>query len=659
MQSKSIRKSLPRLATVVVLLFLLLLIPVNILIQLNTRHNAQMESTRQMFGQLKQAIQTNIKDIENEKQLFKNRCIRSADTVAYYVEYNQEAIHDINITKELANRLEIDEIHYFTPDGEIFAGTHPEYYGLKFDSGEQIGFFKPMLQDHTLKLCQDIMPNTGEGKEMQYAAVWMENGSGIVQIGMEPRHIQREIEEKSLQNIVDKMPFELNGYLHIIDKQTQRVVASTKEDLLGKIMYEDEQAYSNYKNTNLKQYHDKYKGAWFCVYTKVYEDYILVRSYRSADIFAEILKSTGLVLMYIVLGSVGVIAIIRWYIRAKLIKNLNVIIYELKKIGSGSIERIEVKTHISEFDELLMYINQMIQSTNSSWNKLVYLMDRGELPIGIFEKNIFYERIFVNERLKDILCLREQNVWSSERMAEQLEKIFVRLEKNVVDKANHVFAYEKDGIIKYLHMEKLIDDQSTVYYVTDMTSWWREFHEVKEQVEIDELTGLYNRRGFYEKVNQLFGAVQERGYAAVVMVDADNLKKINDCTGHYMGDKYLRLIAVSLKEAAGENGVCARLGGDEFVVFLYGFSKLEDLDDVVEHMKAERGRFFAKIQENISYTLQFSMGVAVYPTEGQDIHTLMRLADQSMYQEKKIRKSCRETYVNEMFQQQSIPQERK
>ena len=92
MQSKSIRKSLPRLATVVVLLFLSLLIPVNILIQFNTRHNAQMESTRQMFGQLKQAIQTNIKDIENEKQLFKNRCIRSADTVAYYVEYNQEAI---------------------------------------------------------------------------------------------------------------------------------------------------------------------------------------------------------------------------------------------------------------------------------------------------------------------------------------------------------------------------------------------------------------------------------------------------------------------------------------------------------------------------------------------------------------------------------------
>ncbi len=638
MASKSIRKTLPRLATVVVLLFLIMIIPVNIIIQFNMKHNSQLQSTREMFGQLKQVIQTNIKDIESEKQLFKNRCIRSADTVAYYIAYNKEALYDINITRELAERLEVDEIHYFTPEGKIFAGTHPEYFGLSFDSGEQIGFFKPMLQDKSLKLCQDIAPNTAMQKEMQYAAVWMEDGSGIVQIGMEPRHIQQKIKENSLQNIVDKMPFEVNGYLHIIDKNTRQTVASTKKTLVGKEMYPQEQI--NYRDRKLKEYHAKYGGSMFCVYAKMYGDYILVRAYKSSDIFLDILESSALVLLYIILGSIGIIVIIRWYVHEKLIKNLNVIMYELNKIRSGSIERIEVKTNILEFDELLLYINQMLQSINSSWNKLVYLMDRGELPIGIFEKNIFHKRTFVNERLKDILCLNTQEQKPSMETAELLEELLIRIEKNVIDESSHVFEYDKDGVVKYLHIEKLIDDQSTIYYVTDMTSWWKGFHEVKEQVEIDVLTGLYNRRGFYEKMEQLSDTPKVvDGYDAVIMVDADDLKKINDCSGHYMGDKYLKLIADSLKESAGENAVCARLGGDEFVVFLSGFSNIKDLNAVMERMKAERGKFFAQVQGNIRYTLEFSMGAAVYPTDGQDIHLLMRLADQRMYEEKKARKN--------------------
>ena len=77
----------------------------------------------------------------------------------------------------------------------------------------------------------------------------------------------------------------------------------------------------------------------------------------------------------------------------------------------------------------------------------------------------------------------------------------IRIEKNVIDESSHVFEYDKDGVVKYLHIEKLIDDQSTIYYVTDMTSWWKGFHEVKEQVEIDVLTGLYNRRGFTRRWN--------------------------------------------------------------------------------------------------------------------------------------------------------------
>lgn len=68
-------------------------------------------------------------------------------------------------------------------------------------------------------------------------------------------------------------------------------------------------------------------------------------------------KSTALILLYIVFVSIGVLMIIRWYVNQKLIKNLTIVIHELKKIEDGNISNITLKTGITEFDELLFYIN--------------------------------------------------------------------------------------------------------------------------------------------------------------------------------------------------------------------------------------------------------------------------------------------------------------
>ena len=71
---------------------------------------------------------------------------------------------DMEELKRIAALMEVDEIHIFDKTGRIVAGTHPEYYDYTFDSGEQMSFFKPMLEDRSLKLVQDVTPNTAEGK---------------------------------------------------------------------------------------------------------------------------------------------------------------------------------------------------------------------------------------------------------------------------------------------------------------------------------------------------------------------------------------------------------------------------------------------------------------------------------------------------------------
>lgn len=635
MKNKSFEKLLPRLAMTMTFLFLLIIIPINMWFQLYIQHNTQKRSAEEMFGQFEQQIRLNEKELENTRKEFAERCIQAADAVAFCVMLDKNLVFNREETRELADKLEIDEIHYFSQKGEIIEGTHPKYFGFTFDSGEQMNFFKPMLEDRTMKLCQEIMPNTAEGKPMQYAAVWTEDGSYIVQIGMEPRRLQEEMEEKSLQNIIRGFPFEVSGYLHIIDKNTNTVVASTKETMVG--MDFDKELRARESAYEIRTLHEMFGGKHYCVYLKEYDDYIFVRTYESLYSFYSMLKSSGLVIFYTVIGSIGIVWMIRRYVKRKLVSNLNAINRELRKIEDGNIEKITLNTGITEFEEVLFYINRMLDNIRLNWDKFSYIMDKAGIPVGIYEKNTFYKKAFVNDRLIEILDIGKEDA-SPEEMNSRVEEKLRQAQQKELDGFEHIFEYGGKENRKYLRIEKITDDQSVLYYVTDVSFWWEEMNHVKERSSIDELTGVYNRRGFYEKMESLFEQEDAGGCAAMLMIDADNLKKINDTFGHNAGDQYLRTIAKELQKAAGERSVCGRLGGDEFVVFLYGMEQ-EELKKRIAAIKAVRGQRFETELKNQEYGIQFSLGASFYPLEGEDFHLLMRIADERMYQEKNYRKS--------------------
>lgn len=635
MKNKSFEKLLPRLAMTMTFLFLLIIIPINMWFQLYIQHNTQKRSAEEMFGQFEQQIRLNEKELENTRKEFAERCIQAADAVAFCVMLDKNLVFNREETRELADKLEIDEIHYFSQEGEIIEGTHPKYFGFTFDSGEQMNFFKPMLEDRTMKLCQEIMPNTAEGKPMQYAAVWTEDGSYIVQIGMEPRRLQKEMEEKSLQNIIRGFPFEVSGYLHIIDKNTNTVVASTKETMVG--MDFDKELRARESAHEIRTFHEMFGGKHYCVYVKEYDDYIFIRTYESLYSFYSMLKSSGLVIFYTVLGSIGIMWMIRRYVKRKLVSNLNAINRELRKIEDGNIEKITLNTGITEFEEVLFYINRMLDNIRLNWDKFSYIMDKAGIPVGIYEKNTFYKKAFVNDRLIEILDIGKEDA-SPEEMNSRVEEKLRQAQQKELDGFEHIFEYGGKENRKYLRIEKITDDQSVLYYVTDVSFWWEEMNHVKERSSIDELTGVYNRRGFYEKMESLFEQEDAGGCAAMLMIDADNLKKINDTFGHNAGDQYLRTIAKELQKTAGERSVCGRLGGDEFVVFLYGMEQ-EELKKRIAAIKAVRGQRFETEMKNQEYGIQFSLGASFYPFEGEDFHLLMRIADERMYQEKNYRKS--------------------
>ncbi len=175
--------------------------------------------------------------------------------------------------------------------------------------------------------------------------------------------------------------------------------------------------------------------------------------------------------------------------------------------------------------------------------------------------------------------------------------------------------------------------------MVDVSQWWDRMEVLKSQRDTDVLTNLYNRRAFCELMMDMFEKESQLGYAAVVAVDADRLKQINDIYGHHCGDTYLERIARILRSVDMQHSICARVGGDEFAMLLYGYSTAAQLQHAVTALMEKRDTLGMRLCEGTDVVVRFSVGCAYYPDEGRDYQELMHRADERMYQDKRARRN--------------------
>jgi diguanylate cyclase (GGDEF)-like protein/PAS domain S-box-containing protein len=172
---------------------------------------------------------------------------------------------------------------------------------------------------------------------------------------------------------------------------------------------------------------------------------------------------------------------------------------------------------------------------------------------------------------------------------------------------------------------------------TDITEHRKAEEQVRELAFYDPLTGLPNRRLFMDRLTQAVAGSRRNGsYGALLLVDLDNFKKLNDTLGHAAGDKLLQNIAKNLKGALREGDTISRLGGDEFIIRLSGLPRAEYNAIVIAKKVAEKVRVTISqsgVFDNIVRHSTASIGVLVFRGES-DIDDLMKRADFAMYQSK-------------------------
>jgi diguanylate cyclase (GGDEF)-like protein len=156
----------------------------------------------------------------------------------------------------------------------------------------------------------------------------------------------------------------------------------------------------------------------------------------------------------------------------------------------------------------------------------------------------------------------------------------------------------------------------------------------------DGLTGLPNRRLMLEHLNQAFQrCVRHNNGLALLFLDLNGFKPVNDKYGHKAGDDVLKQVAHRLSGAVRASDRVARLGGDEFVVLAEGIAGKDDVCDFVRKINAEIERPIL-LKEWGEVAISTSIGVSIYPRDGQDIETLLRNADTAMYEAKRSGSNC-------------------
>ena len=193
-----------------------------------------------------------------------------------------------------------------------------------------------------------------------------------------------------------------------------------------------------------------------------------------------------------------------------------------------------------------------------------------------------------------------------------------------------------------------------VAYITTMlaadVNYGKEMFKVLS--ETDEMTGLLNKRSFSPMLGKAIEVAEQYSQPlSVMMIDADNLKKVNDTYGHKAGDKLILTIASTIRDCLRTSDIICRYGGDEFVALLPQFPSAKAAETAERLRSAVENTSFDVDGEKITTTV--SIGVASYPDKVSKTSALMEKADEALYESKKAGRNKVVVYVENQSQSQT------
>lgn len=331
------------------------------------------------------------------------------------------------------------------------------------------------------------------------------------------------------------------------------------------------------------------------------------------------IKINGIKAMYVVISG----------IKDKTMEEIDGFIHSIVSVIQNTAQmRVTNNSLLSSYEVLKDILNNIGSG--------IIVCDRNSAAI-LFSNKVAAESKEIQNAIKE--CIQE--LMSSEEYKSYLDRKKAYDEEDGTDYVKpYIRPIEKysaeSGLwfeIRFTNLVWIDGSEVIVCTASDITQKKKSQQKIEFQAHNDFLTGLYNRMKCESDLKKIIKqSIKDGVKGALMFIDLDDFKHINDGLGHQYGDVLLQQIAAGLQSIVGLRGKCYRMGGDEFVAIVMPdmFSELERIANKVKDMFNKPWYLM-----ETEYFCTMSMGIAVFPDDSKDVHEIIRLADIAMYESKK------------------------
>lgn len=416
-----------------------------------------------------------------------------------------------------------------------------------------------------------------------------------------------------LMQTINAIPIGRTGYIYVLSPSNTFVSCPLHTDwLMQSVESIDTDVFKQVDQYNNKSYEAVLAGTTkvISVYTSSYSGWKYVLVTDKSEIYEQsqkLSKILFIITIIIIIGVfiTGVIISIRI---SKPILNIANRISKMSTFNFESYEESQDYKFVDHNDEIGI-ISRALKNMHQSF-----------LELRDFMREIDYEidQIEVSNK-----AIKEMEL-SPNSPFKTMEKSLNGLLKKIYDAFNQVHVVNQEIMIKN---EQLISSEEQLTVQVEEIEQQREY--ITYLADHDPLTNLPNRRKFNATLET---ELEEDVHGAILLLDLDNFKTINDTLGHLFGDKVLKIISEKLLELQNQNIFISRFGGDEFLMLFKNYKTKENLNGFIQSIYEAFANTI--VIDNYEVKLEFSIGISLFPDDSKDIDQLIMNADLALYSAK-------------------------